>query len=184
MRRALEAIVQAGRFWLRGWYAIGALLWHPRESVRLLWSVRALAQDARALLTEMLRSGRTVETPEAGAPPVLRTRLTGLGDVMTFVEPRALTAELAARHLARVRDELRPLQAFASAIDRLQALMTVTLTLVMTSISLVSGGGRSVVERGLTAVVLSALVTLCASIVLQCALERLMRGIRARIGLE
>jgi hypothetical protein len=120
-RALADAVIAAILTALRGLLALRLVMLHPLESARLIGTAPWLVARARALLLRMHFGDAVVFTPRM--KPLLRTALTGLGDVTTKIATTPeVTPALVAEHLENVRSELGPLQQLADAMLRAHAL--------------------------------------------------------------
>lgn len=113
----------------RGVQGLLLLALHPLDSIQLVVAFPVLVWRARNLISEACDPGLIILTPDEA--PLLRTALTGLGDVTTsVVHGSNVTATLVSYHFARVREKLDPLQQALDSALRLHALLLATWTIL------------------------------------------------------
>src|SRR5262245_31836061 len=109
--------------------ALLSVILHPGDSVRSIVMLPGSCRDAVALIDEMYGGGAVIATPPDA--PLLRTVLSGLGNVATTLDPRGVTENIVAQHLERIRARLQPLADLSVALTKLHATLGIVVAVVV-----------------------------------------------------
>ena len=179
MRAWLDLALDIVWMSVRGLRELLQVILHPVDTLQLLGAAPASLGEARALIDRMQLGGVVIVTPEA--QPLLRTALTGLGDLtMRVAQPERVSAGLLAEHVMRVSAALAPLRRATAALLRMHALGIAVSAALALAIG-PSAPGADWRLQLLLRIAVSVLSALLWSLLLRLALRTMLRSLIARL---
>lgn len=165
--------------WIRALSGTSRVLAHPLESLRQFAGALVTIEEALRLFRAIVGGSSEVQvlSPPPPDPPVLQTRLVGLGKITTVVMRNAdLSCELLEDHRQRVSRLLTPLEELADLSARAQAFVAAVLpgAVVLWEMS------RAVSDRAAWSSVVAALVLGVVGSILLWVIARLLGRLMVR----